>query len=131
MPWYSAIGPSSSSIRISWLYFAIRSVRLIEPVLIWPAFRPTAISAMVVFCFTGTVGNDAGIASLLRHFDSVEGFCQRTDLVDLDQDRVGDALFNAFLQDCRVRNEQIVADQLNLASQLVCQFLPAVPVSFA
>lgn len=84
-----------------------------------------------IFSFTGTVGNDAGIARLLRHFDSVKGFCQRTDLVDLDQDRVRDALFNAFLQDCRVRNEQIVTDQLNLASQLVCQFLSAVPVSFA
>ena len=31
--------PSSSSMRRSWLYFAMRSVRLAEPVLIWPAPR--------------------------------------------------------------------------------------------
>ena len=33
-PPYSAASPSSSSIRSSWLYFAIRSVREAEPVLI-------------------------------------------------------------------------------------------------
>ena len=33
--------------RSSWLYLAMRSLRLIEPVLIWPAFVPTAMSAMV------------------------------------------------------------------------------------
>ena len=33
--------------RRSWLYFAIRSVRLAEPVLIWPAFVATAMSAIV------------------------------------------------------------------------------------
>ena len=39
--------PSSSSIRSSWLYFAMRSVRDGEPVLIWPAFVATAMSAIV------------------------------------------------------------------------------------
>ena len=33
--------------RSSWLYLAMRSLRLIEPVLIWPALVPTAMSAMV------------------------------------------------------------------------------------
>lgn len=45
---YLADAPSSSSIRINWLYFAIRSVRDIEPVLICPAFVATARSAIVV-----------------------------------------------------------------------------------
>ena len=45
---YFAFLSSSSSIRTSWLYFAIRSVRDIEPVLICPAFVATAKSAMVV-----------------------------------------------------------------------------------
>ena len=40
--------PSSSSIRINWLYFAMRSVRDIEPVFICPAFVATAKSAIVV-----------------------------------------------------------------------------------
>ena len=48
LPAYSAISPNSSSIRMSWLYLAIRSVRDIEPVLICPQLVATAISAMVV-----------------------------------------------------------------------------------
>ena len=42
-----AIGPSSSSIRRSWLYFATRSLREAEPVLIWPQPVATARSAIV------------------------------------------------------------------------------------
>ena len=48
LPGYSEMSPSSSSMRSSWLYLATRSVRLGAPVLIWPAFRATAMSAMVV-----------------------------------------------------------------------------------
>ena len=44
---YSAMSPNSSSMRSSWLYLATRSVRLGAPVLIWPALRATAMSAMV------------------------------------------------------------------------------------
>ena len=47
IPGYSAMSPSSSSMRRSWLYLATRSVRLGAPVLIWPALRATAMSAMV------------------------------------------------------------------------------------
>src|SRR5579863_393902 len=45
-PRYSAASPNSSSIRKSWLYLAMRSMRLAEPVLIWPVCNPTARSAM-------------------------------------------------------------------------------------
>src|SRR5260370_40101038 len=48
LPWKRAAEPSSSSMRRSWLYFAMRSVRLAEPVLIWPAAVATARSAMYV-----------------------------------------------------------------------------------
>ncbi len=44
---YTAFAPSSSSMRSSWLYFAMRSVRLIDPVLICPEFVATAMSAIV------------------------------------------------------------------------------------
>ena len=40
--------PNSSSIRNNWLYFAILSVRLAEPVLIWPAPVATTRSAIKV-----------------------------------------------------------------------------------
>src|SRR4051812_41669007 len=46
-PAYFAAPPSSSSMRSNWLYFATRSVRLAEPVLIWPALVATARSAIV------------------------------------------------------------------------------------
>ena len=48
MPGYTALAPSSSSMRSSWLYFATRSVRLGAPVLIWQVLSATARSAMVV-----------------------------------------------------------------------------------
>ena len=41
-PAYRADNPSSSSIRRSWLYFAIRSLRLADPVLIIPQSHATA-----------------------------------------------------------------------------------------
>ena len=44
---YTARSPSSSSMRRSWLYLAMRSERLKEPVLIWPLLVATAMSAMV------------------------------------------------------------------------------------
>merc|ERR1719238_965920 len=47
-PAKTASAPSSSSMRISWLYLALRSDRHGAPVLIWPVHRPTAMSAIVV-----------------------------------------------------------------------------------
>lgn len=49
VPPYWAAGPRISSIRRSWLYLQIRSVRLADPVLIWPVPNATAKSAMKVF----------------------------------------------------------------------------------
>src|SRR5262249_54246764 len=43
-----ASSPRISSMRSSWLYLAIRSLREAEPVLIWPQFVATARSAIVV-----------------------------------------------------------------------------------
>merc|ERR1712051_1080029 len=48
MPANAAFSPSSSSMRINWLYLALRSERQGAPVLICPQQRPTAMSAMVV-----------------------------------------------------------------------------------
>src|SRR5206468_9172751 len=47
-PGHRAVSPSHSSMRRSWLYLATRSDRDREPVLIWPAFVPTARSATKV-----------------------------------------------------------------------------------
>ena len=48
VPPYTALAPRISSIRSNWLYLAMRSERLAEPVLIWPVPRATARSAIVV-----------------------------------------------------------------------------------
>jgi hypothetical protein len=93
---------------------AIRSERLSEPVLICPALLPTAMSAMVASSVSpGAVADDRGPAGALGHLDRGEGLGQGADLVDLDQDRVGDALPDAFLQDLGVGHEQVVADELH------------------
>src|SRR5262245_6709946 len=47
-PGKEAAWPSSSSMRRSWLYFAVRSLRATDPVLICPAFTATARSATKV-----------------------------------------------------------------------------------
>ena len=102
--------------RSSWLYLAMRSERDSEPVLIWPALVPTAMSAMVESSVSPERCEiDRGVAGALGHLDRGEGLGQRADLVDLDQDRVGDAFCDAFLQDLRVGHEQVVADQLHAA----------------
>ena len=48
IPGYTALAPSSSSMRRSWLYLATRSDLLGAPVLIWQVFSATARSAIVV-----------------------------------------------------------------------------------
>ena len=57
-----------------------------------------------------------------------EGLGERADLVDLDEDRVADAVRDAFLQDARVGDEDIVADQLHLLAETLGEQLPAAPV---
>ncbi len=52
-----------------------------------------------VFGFTRPVGDHRGVAGAFSHFNCFQRFGQGSDLVDLDQDRVGDALFDPFFQD--------------------------------
>src|ERR1019366_8362056 len=46
LPSNCAAAPNCSSMRSNWLYLTMRSVRLAEPVLIWPAPVATTRSAM-------------------------------------------------------------------------------------
>ena len=71
-----------------------------------------------------------GVAVAAAELDGFERLGERADLVDLDENRIGDALFNAALQALDVGDEEIVADELNAAAQLVGQQLPAFPVVF-
>jgi len=58
------------------------------------------------------VRDDGAVARLPRHVDGVERFGDRTDLIQLHQQRVADLLRDPFLQDLRVGHENIVANQL-------------------
>ena len=57
------------------------------------------MSAMVLSSVSiGAMRDHGGVTGALGHFDGGKGLGQGTDLVDLDQDRVADALLDAFLR---------------------------------
>ena len=71
-----------------------------------------------------------GVAVAAGQVDGVQGFADRADLVDLDEDAVGDALVDSLLQEFDVGDEQIVADELDLAAQFVRSVSPSRPSRF-
>src|SRR5690606_2697273 len=83
-----------------------------------------------VFGFTGTVRNNRGVAGVFGHFDGVQRFGQRADLVELDQNGVTDTFLDTFFQDLGVGYEQVVAHQLNFGTQFFSLVFPAGPVRF-
>ena len=74
------------------------------------------------------MGRNGGVTGLVRHLDGLQRLGNRADLVQLDEDRVAAAQANALGQALGVRDEQVVADQLDLAAQLLRHVLPALPV---
>ena len=90
------LSPSSSSMRSSWLYFATRSLRAGAPVLIWPQLVATARSAIVVSSVSPLRCDITDVyAARVASVDGVERLGERADLVDLHEDRVGDAALDA------------------------------------
>jgi len=77
--------------------------------------RNCDVGNRAVFGFAGTVGDYSCVACALRHLDRVERLGQGTDLVDFNEDGVAYAFLNAVSQTLGVRNEQVVANQLNFA----------------
>src|SRR5690606_29571091 len=65
----------------------------------------------VVLGLARAMGDDAGVPALVREADAVERLGQRADLVQLDEDAVGDALLDALRQPAWVRHEEIVPDE--------------------
>ena len=64
----------------------------------------------------------------MRHLNRLKRLGDRADLVQLDEDGVRCAELNALLQTLRVRDEEIIADELNLVAECLRHRLPAVPV---
>ena len=76
------------------------------------------------------MADDGGVARAFGHFDGLEGFGQRADLVDFDEDGVANAFFDAFFQDFGIGHEQVVTHQLHFFAEFFGQQFPAVPVAF-
>ena len=64
----------------------------------------------------------------VRPLDRLEGLGQRADLVQFDEDRVARVLADAPFEELRVRDEEIVADELDAVAQLLGERLPVRPV---
>jgi hypothetical protein len=62
---------------------------------------------------------------LLGDPDGVERLRHGADLVELHEDRIGEAGLDALLEALRVRDEEVVADELDLVAELVREELPA------
>src|SRR3954464_13817186 len=63
-----------------------------------------------VFRLARAMGDHREISGRSGHFDRLERLAQCADLVDLDQDRVGDAALDAAGETLGVGHEKIVAD---------------------
>ena len=74
------------------------------------------------------MANDCSVLVLFGKLDGVESFGERADLIDLHQDRIGDALFDALAQEGDVGDKNIIAHQLHLVAQRVGKKFPAFPV---
>ena len=67
------------------------------------------------------MARDARVAIAMGEIDRVDRLGQRANLVDLDQDAVGDPFVDAALQALDVGDEQVVADQLAAVAELFGQ----------
>ena len=76
------------------------------------------------------MADHAGVTGPAGQVDRLQGFGEGADLVDLDQDRVGDALVDAPLQAAAVGHKQIVAHQLHGFAEALREQAPALPVVF-
>ena len=67
------------------------------------------------------------VAGVARHRDGVERLGDRADLIQLHEQRVADAFGDAALQDLRVGDEHVVADQLHASrrARRVSSFQPS------
>ena len=76
----------------------------------------------------GTVRHNGGITRLVGHGEGLQGLAQGANLVNLHQDGISDAVFNALGQSRRIGDENIIPHQLYFLAQRLGQRLPAVPI---
>jgi hypothetical protein len=83
-----------------------------------------------VFSFTAAVRDDCCVAIALGEFDGLESFAHRTDLIELDENRVCSLSLNSASKKFGIGYEKIIAHELCLLAEGVGEFLPSVPVVF-
>ena len=98
------------------MYLAALSDLEGAPVLICPAFGHYQVGNGCILGFTGTVGYYGCVSCTVCHFDGIQGLGQGTDLVNLDQDGVGNLQIDALGQTLGVGYEQVVPYQLDLVT---------------
>src|SRR5262249_24645879 len=81
-----------------------------------------------VLGLAGAVADDGGIAQAATELDGFEGLGDGAALVDLNEDGVGDAALNSLLEAAGVRDEEVVADELDALADAVGENLPTVPI---
>src|SRR3990172_7086551 len=81
-----------------------------------------------VLGLAGPMGHHGGPPGALRHLDRLDRLRHGADLVQLDENGVGPPLRDPFPENPRVRDEDVVPDDLDLLSHRVRKHLPAVPV---
>src|ERR1700693_1026032 len=69
-----------------------------------------------------------GVAASLRELHRLDRLRQRSDLVHLHEDRVRHAPLDASLQPRRVRDEEIVPNELYTIAELLRERSPRIPV---
>src|SRR5882757_3300453 len=73
-----------------------------------------------VFGFAAAMRNDGVVSVFARKFDSVDRFGDAADLIELDENRVGNAFVNATREALGVGDEKIVADELDFLLGRFC-----------
>ena len=64
----------------------------------------------------------------MSHLDSLESLCQRTNLVNLDKDRVSCTHLDTLLEELNVSYEQVITNELATITDSRCQLNPVLPV---
>ena len=68
--------------------------------------------------FTGSVTDDRRETGVPRHFNRIQSFGQRTDLIHFDKNRIRRLPFNRFLQIRDIRHKQVISDKLDVCAKL-------------
>src|SRR5207244_13194428 len=94
------------------------------------ACRDGEVGNESVLSLARTVRDDRLIAVGPRHFDRLERLSECADLIELDENRIGDVRLDSPRQTLCVRDEQIVADELHAITKSRGDLCPAVPIVF-